>query len=180
VVYRPVPRSEILEALIHIRELHRRVKPSNEHDALVSDRREAIFKDLLSNLPRTSEHPTLKSVLEIADTCSMTLEGAHRSLGYDLEELQEYDLRLNGSRTHMQNLSLFLSWLKSSRYPGRMKRIQSNEPHLWRASERSPSGINATRTICTEMTMHRDQPVATSRKNSRLHACQSSPLEVCN
>lgn len=100
-VYRPVPRSEIFEALIHIRELHRKVKPSNERDALASDRREAILKDLLSNLPRTSEHPTLKSVLEIADTCLMTLEGAHRLFGYNLDKLREYDLRLNGGRTHI-------------------------------------------------------------------------------
>ena len=31
----------------------------------------------------------------------MTLEGAHRLFGYDLTEIREYDLRINGGRTHI-------------------------------------------------------------------------------
>lgn len=100
-MYSPVPRSEITGALIHIRELYRRMKPSNEHARRARERREATIRDLLSNLPRTSEHPTLKMVLEIVETCGLTLEGAHRLFGYDLDRIREYDLQLNGGRTHI-------------------------------------------------------------------------------
>jgi hypothetical protein len=43
---------------------------------------------------------TLQSVLEVADIFSLTLDGAHRIFGYSLEEIQEYDLKLNSGRTH--------------------------------------------------------------------------------
>jgi hypothetical protein len=32
---------------------------------------------------------------------SLTIEGAHRLFGYDLGGIREYDLRLNGRRTHI-------------------------------------------------------------------------------
>jgi hypothetical protein len=101
VVYRPVPRSEIVDALAHMYALHRQVKPSNWREFLAYERREAATRDLLSNLPRTNEHPTLKTLLEVADLCRLTLEGAHKLFGYDLGEIREHDLRLNGSRTHI-------------------------------------------------------------------------------
>ena len=71
-VYRPVPRSEIIDALTHMYDLHRRVKPSNQRERLADERRDAAVRDLLSNLPRTNEHPTLKTLLEIAEICSLT------------------------------------------------------------------------------------------------------------
>jgi hypothetical protein len=101
VVYRPIPRREILDALVHIRDLHRKVKPSNEREFRAYERSEAATRDLLSNLPRISEHPTLKTLLEVAEICSLTLEGAHRLFGYDLTGIREYDLRINGGRTHI-------------------------------------------------------------------------------
>lgn len=97
----PVPSSEITEALIHIRDLFRRIRPSNEHESRAMERREAATKDLLSNLPRTNEHPTLRTLLEIAEIYRLTLEGAHRLFGYDLRELRTWDLYLNGDRTHI-------------------------------------------------------------------------------
>lgn len=100
-MYRPVPRSEIIDALIHIRDLHRRIKPSNEYASRAHERREASIRDLLSNLPRTNEHPTLKTLLEIVETCGLTLEGAHRLFGYSLDRLRELDLQLNSGRTHI-------------------------------------------------------------------------------
>lgn len=100
-MYRPVPRSDISEALIHIRDLYRRIRPSNEQALRAHERREATIRGLLSNLPRTNEHPTLKTVLEIAETCWLTLEGAHRLFGYNLGQIREYDLQLNGGRTHI-------------------------------------------------------------------------------
>jgi hypothetical protein len=101
VVFNTVPRNVIIDALVHIRDLHRRIKPSNEREIRAYERREAATRDLLSNLPRTNEHPTLKTLLEIADICSLTLEGAHRLFGYDLEAIRDFDLRLNGGRTHI-------------------------------------------------------------------------------
>jgi hypothetical protein len=99
--YTHIPRSKILDALVHIRDLHRQIKPANERELRLHERREAAARDLLSNLPRTHEHPTLKTLLEVAYTCSLTLEGAHRLFGYDLGAIRQYDLRLNGGRTHL-------------------------------------------------------------------------------
>ena len=101
-VFNSVPRNAIIDALVHIRDLHRRIKPSNEREIRAYERREAATRDLLSNLPRTNEHPTLKTLLEIAEICSLTLEGAHRLFGYDLEAIRDFDLRLNGGRTHIE------------------------------------------------------------------------------
>lgn len=100
-MHSPVPSNEIIEALIHIRDLFRRIMPSNERELRALERREAATKDLLSNLPRTNEHPTLRTLLEIAEIYSLTLEGAHRLFGYSLKEIREYDLHLNGGRTHI-------------------------------------------------------------------------------
>jgi len=101
-VHSPVPSSEIIEALIHIRDLFRRIRPSNERELRAFERREAATKDLLSNLPRTNEHPTLRTLLEIAENYSLTLEGAHRLFGYSLQNIRELDLDLNRGRTHIE------------------------------------------------------------------------------
>lgn len=100
-MYRHIPHSDIIGALLHIRDVFRRIRPSDEYALRAHERREATIKDLRSNLPRTNQHPTLKMVLEIAETCCLTLEGAHRLFGYSLGKMREYDLRLNGGRTHI-------------------------------------------------------------------------------
>ncbi len=100
-MYRNVPRPEILDALVHLRDLHRQIRPSNDRERHASERRELVTKNLLSNLRRTGDHPTLSMLLEIADMFSLTVEGAHRLFGYDLDEIRAYDLRLNGGRTHI-------------------------------------------------------------------------------
>ncbi len=100
-MYKSVPRNEIAEALVHIRALFRQIKPTNEHEFRVFERREATIRDLLSNLKRTGEHPTLKTLLDIADTCAMTLDGAHRLFGYRLDGMQELDHTLNAGRTRL-------------------------------------------------------------------------------
>jgi hypothetical protein len=103
IVYRPVARNEIIDALIHIRDLYRWLKPSSEQERRARERREIGIKDLLSNLPRTKEHPTLNTVDEIADMAWLTNEGAHNLFGYDLAKIREYDLQLNGRRTHIES-----------------------------------------------------------------------------
>jgi hypothetical protein len=100
-VYRPVPRNEISDAVAHLRDLHRQLRPSNDRERYAFERRELVTKNLLSNLHRTGDHPTLSMLLEIADMFSLTIEGAHRLFGYDLDGIREYDLRLNGGRTHI-------------------------------------------------------------------------------
>jgi len=101
-VYRPVTRAEIADALVHIRDLYRQIKPPDEQEYRASERREVGIKNLLSNLPRTKEHPTLNTVDEVANMALLTIEGAHRLFGYDLARIREYDLRLNGGRTHIE------------------------------------------------------------------------------
>ncbi len=100
-VHSPVSSSEMIEALVHVRDLFRKIRPSNERELRALERREAATKDLLSNLPRLNEHPTLRTLLEIADIYSLTLEGAHRLFGYDLRDIRECDLHLNSGRTHI-------------------------------------------------------------------------------
>jgi len=100
-VYRHVPRTEILAALAHLRDLHRQSRPSNDRERYAFERRELVTKNLFSNLRRTGDHPTLSMLLEFADVFSLTIEGAHRLFGYDLDAMREYDLRLNGGRTHI-------------------------------------------------------------------------------
>lgn len=100
-MHSPVSSSEIIEALVHIRDLFRKIRPSNERELRASERREAATKDLLSNLPRINEHPTLRTLLEIADIYSLTLEGAHGLFGYNLRDIRECDLHLNSGRTHI-------------------------------------------------------------------------------
>ena len=72
-MYRPIPRGQITDTLAQLRDLFRRIKPSNETETRAKQRRETLAKNLLSNLTRTNEHPTLHTVLEIADTFSLTL-----------------------------------------------------------------------------------------------------------
>jgi len=100
-VYRHLPRTEVIDALVHLRDLHRQIRPSNDRDRHAFERRELLTKNLLSNLRRTGDHPTLNMLLEIADVFSLTIEGAHRLFGYELSAIREYDLRLNGRRTHV-------------------------------------------------------------------------------
>jgi hypothetical protein len=99
-VYSFVPREQIAETLIHLRGLFREIPLSNEKDYRAQERREILTKNLLSNLFRTKAHPTLHAVLEVADAFSLTLDGAHRLFGYELERIREYDLKLNAGRTH--------------------------------------------------------------------------------
>ena len=54
-MHNPVLSRDIIEALIHIRDLFRRIRPANERELRAFERREAA-KDLLSNLPRTNDH----------------------------------------------------------------------------------------------------------------------------
>ncbi len=106
-MYRNVPRVEIMEALVHLRDLHRQIKPSDDRERHALERRELVTKNLLSNLRRTGDHPTLSMLLEVADAFSLTVEGAHRLFGYDLAAIREYDLRLNGGRTHIVESYVF-------------------------------------------------------------------------
>jgi len=99
-VYSFVPREEIADALIHLRGLFREIPPSNEKEHRAREKREIVTKNLLSNLSRTKDHPTLHAVLEVADAFSLTLDGAHRLFGYELERIREFDLKLNSGRTH--------------------------------------------------------------------------------
>jgi hypothetical protein len=100
-MYRPVSSRQIVDNLLHIRELFRRIKPSSEMENLAQEKREIFVRNMLSNLARSNHHPTLHAVLEIADLFQLTLGGAHELFGYDLEAIREYDLLWNGGRTRI-------------------------------------------------------------------------------
>jgi hypothetical protein len=100
-MYKPVSRDEVADVLVHLRDLFRRSARTEDWERRKHERREVVTKDLLSNLFRTKEHPTLSTVMEVADVFSLTLDGAHRLFGYYLEQTLNYDLRLNGGRTHI-------------------------------------------------------------------------------
>jgi hypothetical protein len=100
-LYKSVPREQIADSLIHLRGLFREKTPSNEKDLRAQEKREILTKNLLSNLFRTKDHPTLHAVFEVADAFSLTLDGAHRLFGYELERIREFDLKLNAGRTHI-------------------------------------------------------------------------------
>ena len=121
-MYSHVPRNVVTDALIHIRDLYRRIRPTDDQALRAHARREATIRDLLSNLPRTNDHPTLKTVLDVADSCYLTLDGAHRLFGYSLDRVREYDLKLNGGRTHILCTRLAVSELVSADHNGDVAR----------------------------------------------------------
>jgi hypothetical protein len=100
-VYQYVPRPQIIEVLTHLRDLFRQIELTNEREQLAAERRDVVAKYLISNLRRTGDHPTLHTLMEIAETFLLTIGGAHELFGYDLEEIREYDLRWNAGRTHI-------------------------------------------------------------------------------
>ena len=114
-MYTPVPREQIADTLIHLRGLFREIPPSNEKGYRARERREILAKNLLSNLFRTKDHPTLHAVLEVADAFSLTLDGAHRLFGYELERIREYDLKLNAGRTQDANFR-HIAWIVAYRH----------------------------------------------------------------
>ena len=86
---------------MHLRELFRAVMPVTPEEQRAHQRREEITRNLLSNLLRTKDHPTVRTVLAIAESYSLTLDGAHRLFGYELDRIRDYDLELNRGRTHI-------------------------------------------------------------------------------
>lgn len=106
-MYEHVPRSRIIEALRHFRELLRQTEPTNERERRAAEQREIVARYLISNLPRTGEHPTLKSLMEVAETFLLTIGAAHQLFGYDLDAIRQQDLLCNTSRTHIVESYLF-------------------------------------------------------------------------
>jgi hypothetical protein len=100
-VYNYVPRSQIIEVLTHLRGLLRQIEPTNDRERLAAERREIVAKYIISNLPKTGEHPTLNTLMEVAETFRLTIGAAHELFGYDLEAIRKHDLRWNAGRTHI-------------------------------------------------------------------------------
>lgn len=106
-MYEHVPRQHIIEALTHLRDLLRQVESTNEREHLAAERREIVAKYLISNLRRTSEHPTLNTLKEVAETFLLTVGAAHELFGYNLDEIRQCDLRWNAGRTHIVESYVF-------------------------------------------------------------------------
>jgi hypothetical protein len=102
-----VDHTEIIDRVQHIRELHRQIRPKDERERWVFERRERILKDFLSNVRRTSVRPMLNIVRALEEACSLTTDGAHRLFGYELDGVREFDLRINNTRTHIVESYVF-------------------------------------------------------------------------
>jgi hypothetical protein len=108
-MYKPVDSREIIDRVEHIRELHRQIHRSNDRERVAHQRREQKIKDFISNLRRTGTRPMANMVRDIEEACSLTTDGAYRLFGYELDGIREFDLHLNGGRTHMYCLHEGLS-----------------------------------------------------------------------
>jgi len=62
---------------------------------------------MISNLARTSGDPTLTAMQQLTDNFPITIEGAHRIFGFDLDAIREFDTVLNASRTHIIEAHIF-------------------------------------------------------------------------
>jgi len=106
-MYTSVGPSEIIDRVEHIRELHRQIRVSNDRERIGYERREQKIKDFISNLRRTSARPMVNMVRDLKEACSLTTDGAYRLFGYELDGIREFDLRLNGGRTHIVESYVF-------------------------------------------------------------------------
>src|ERR1700761_1901402 len=86
---------------MHLRQVHRHEIPRTDFERLAADRREVVARYLISNLRKTGDHPTLKTLWEIASSFSLTIGSAHELFGYDLEAVRRFELLVNHSRTHI-------------------------------------------------------------------------------
>lgn len=84
-MYRILPRNNIIDVLAHLRDLHRQIRPSDDRARCTLERRELVPRNLLSNLRRTGEHPTLSILFKLPDIFSLMIDGAHRRLGTNWE-----------------------------------------------------------------------------------------------
>jgi hypothetical protein len=106
-MYKAVGSSEIIERVEHIRELQRQIHLSNDRERLDSLRREQKIKDFISNLRRTNARPTANLVRDLEQACFLTTDGAYRLFGFELDGVRDFDLRLNGGRTHIVESHVF-------------------------------------------------------------------------
>ncbi len=111
-MYCPVPRSEFLEILNHIRELHSaRANPSAE-DRLRYAHQKSLIAQVRSDESATIKHPTLRTMYKVADAFCLDDVGVHRLYGYRLERYFSYDRAFNGDRTHFVDPHLLPTDLK--------------------------------------------------------------------
>jgi len=106
-MYSPVSSADIIARIEHIRELHRQVDRLSDRKRLAHDQREQKIRDFISNLRRAGTRPMANMVRSLEEICSLTTDGAYRLFGYELDGVREFDLHLNGSRTHIVESYVF-------------------------------------------------------------------------
>jgi hypothetical protein len=104
-MYTSVSSREVIERVEHIRELHRQIRATSNQERFAQ--RERKLKDFISNLRRTETRPTANMVRDVAEACCLTTDGAYKLFGYELDCIREYDLDLNGGRTHIVDSYVF-------------------------------------------------------------------------
>jgi hypothetical protein len=100
-LYTPVSHATLRDALMHLRELYGEVQPETEIERRAQEAREVFIRNLISNLPHRRGHPLLRVIKQLTEHFALTLDGAHKLFGYNLDQMREYDLRLNGGRTRI-------------------------------------------------------------------------------
>ena len=106
-MYKPTGSKEIIERLQHIRALLRQLRPTSDLQRIRTEVREQRLKDLITNLRRTNGRAMVQMLDEVEAECLLTKDGGYRLFGYDLDSIREYDLALNGGRTHIIESYIF-------------------------------------------------------------------------
>jgi hypothetical protein len=95
-----LPRSLALEGALHIEGLYRDAGTTRE-EAEIQRKRLRFLSSFTSTLRRGRAEPSLQSIGILLRLVPVTLEGAFRLVGYDLERVREIDFLLNGHRTRI-------------------------------------------------------------------------------
>lgn len=106
-MYTPTGSNEVIERVEHIRRLLRQFRPRDEPERLTYERRERRLKDLITNLRRANSRAMVQTLDDLEAECLLTKGGAYRLFGYELDAIREYDLFLNGGRTHIVESYIF-------------------------------------------------------------------------
>lgn len=106
-MYTPVSPGDVIERVEHIRALHRQIQATSDQKRVAHTQHERKLKDFISNLRRTTARPMANMVRDLAEACSLTIDGAYRLFGYELDGIREFDQELNGGRTHIVESYIF-------------------------------------------------------------------------
>src|SRR5258708_6391929 len=98
-VYEPVSaqrRAEMLAHLLMLSRSQRREEPGSELEV-----HGTLSPDLISNIRQFGYTPSLRQLHSISQHLDLTIGGAFKLFGYNLERMRHLDFLLNGARTRL-------------------------------------------------------------------------------